>query len=120
MNRLLGKPRPACSAASVYSNPCAKTALKPREPKSLSASAKSEGAVVCTNAVSAPSLAFIDCKPSKAAAFHPASLTGPGVSSATLNEFEAFVVGDERCLQPKRAANSSSIRVNLGSEGFIT
>src|SRR5258705_11769178 len=57
----------------------------PREAKSLKASSKSAGDLVCTRAVSAPSLLLISCKPLNAAAFQPASLTDPGVSSATRN-----------------------------------
>src|SRR6266849_1312678 len=57
----------------------------PREAKSRNESSKSAGDLVCTSAVSAPSLLLISCSPLKAAAFQPASLTGPGVSNATRN-----------------------------------
>src|SRR5216683_3338502 len=61
----------------------------PREAKSRNESSKSAGDLVCTSAVSAPSLLLINCSPLKAAAFQPASLTGPGVSNATRNLEEA-------------------------------
>src|SRR6516162_2323955 len=52
MNQVFGNSFPTLSAASVYSNPCAKTILKPREAKSRSESSKSGGDCVCTSAVS--------------------------------------------------------------------
>src|SRR6202050_597276 len=84
MKNVLGKDFPTFRAASVYSNPCAKTTLNPREAKSRIASSKSAGEVVCTMATSAPRFFLMSCSPSKAEAFQPASLTGPGVSNATL------------------------------------
>src|ERR1700722_4814134 len=85
---VLGKLRATSRAESVYSKPCAKIRLKPREAKSRKASSKSAGDLVCTRAVSAPSLPLMSSSPWYAAAFHPASLTGPGVSSATLNALD--------------------------------
>ena len=84
MNQVFGNSFPTLSAASVYSNPCAKTMLKPREAKSRSESSKSAGDCVCTSAVSTFRSFLISCRPWNAAAFQPASLTGPGVRSATL------------------------------------
>ena len=52
MNLVFANSFPTLSAASVYSNPCAKTMLKPREAKSRSESSKSAGDCVCTSAVS--------------------------------------------------------------------
>src|SRR5260370_40782017 len=57
----------------------------PREANSRNESSKWAGELVSTSAVSAPSLLLINCSPLKAAAFQPASLTGPGVSNATRN-----------------------------------
>src|ERR1039457_198564 len=84
MKYVFGNDFPTFRAASVYSKPCAKTTPNPRDAKSRNASSKSAGEVVCTIEVSAPSVFLISCKPSKAAAFHPPSLTGPGVSNAQL------------------------------------
>ena len=78
MKYVFGNDFPTFSAASVYSKPCAKTTPNPRDAKSRIASSKSAGDVVCTIAVCAPSVFLMSCNPSKAAAFHPASLTGPG------------------------------------------
>src|SRR6516225_6408237 len=108
MKKVLGKSRLASRAASVYSKPWANTTLKPREPKSRKASAKSDGEVVCTKAVSAPSLVLINCRPSNAAAFHPASLTGPGVSKATLNRFDSLGAASGRFVHPHNAASTAT------------
>src|SRR4029077_9773983 len=88
---------------------------KPRDAKSRKASSKSAGDLVCTSAVSAPSLALMSSSPWYAAAFHPASLTGPGVSSATLNAVDSGFVSVEGCRvqAPRRLICSSRRRTKL-------